>query len=131
MLCAGLMATDGDTVRCCESAIGACKGQNLRPMGDGAPNVSGFDTPEIDGRSRCALEAEVGFKAAARFAELLRTPGLVVDDSGEVDSNERPLVWLRLPNGATIGEVLIREGYAREWRPRQRNDWCSGELRRE
>jgi micrococcal nuclease len=126
MLCASLMAIDGDTVRCCESAEGRCEGQNLRPMGGGAPDISGFDTPETGGHARCALEAELGLKAGARFAELLRTPGLVVEDSGEIDDYDRPLVWLRMPRGTTVGQTLIEEGHAREWRPGRRIDWCSG-----
>ena len=124
MICAGLMAIDGDTARCCQSAIGKCEGLNLRPMGPGAPYVSGFDTPEINGRSDCPAEAERGLRAGARFAELLRTPGLVVEDSGQVDSGDRPLVWLRLPDGTTVGEILLREGLAREWRPNTPIDWC-------
>ncbi|MEP2627443.1 MAG: thermonuclease family protein [Hyphomicrobiales bacterium] len=125
MACASLMAIDGDTARCCAQTTGPCEGQNIRPMGAGAPDVLGFDTPEIYGRSQCAREAELGLQAGARFAELLRTPGLVIHDSGVINSNDRPLVWLRLPNGTTVGEIMIREDYAREWKPGQSNDWCS------
>ena len=78
MTCASLMAIDGDTVK--------CDGQNLRPMGDGAPDVSGFDAPEIYGRSDCPAEALLGARAMVRFAELIATPGLRVEYSGELDA---------------------------------------------
>ena len=46
--CMALSVVDGDTVK--------CDGQNLRPIGDGAPYVSGFDTPEPGGRAECLAE---------------------------------------------------------------------------
>jgi hypothetical protein len=48
MTCAVLLAVDGDTVK--------CDGVNLRPMGDGAPFVSGFDAPEIGQHADCPEE---------------------------------------------------------------------------
>jgi micrococcal nuclease len=91
----------------------------MRPMGDGAPYVSGFDTPEIGRYADCAKEAQLGFAAAVRMAELLETPGLVIEDSGELDPFDRPLIVMRLPDGSTVGQTLIDEGHAVEWRPRQ------------
>ena len=117
MVCATLTAYDGDTVR--------CDGQPLRAMGPGAPYLSGFDTPEIGRRARCRAERRLGIKARDRMRQLLRAPGLVVDDSGERDPHGRPLVWLRLPGGITAGEVLMKEGLAREWLPGRKNDWCN------
>ena len=115
--CAALMAVDGDTIK--------CDGQNMRPMGDGAPYVSGFDTPELSRNADCPAENHLGLRAAMRMSELLQTPGLVIEDSGEVDRFDRPLVWLRLPDGRTIGSVLIAEGLAVEWAPDYRADWCA------
>ena len=117
MTCAVLSVVDGDTV--------SCDGQNLRPMGAGAPYVAGFDTPEPGGRAECLAERMLAELASRRMAELLATPGLQIEDSGEVDRFERPLVWLRLPDGSTIGEALIAEGYALEWREGRSIDWCS------
>lgn len=114
--CAALLAVDCDTIK--------CDGVNMRPMGDGAPDVSGFDTPELSRNADCPQEAHLGLIAAARMSELLQTPGLVIEDSGEVDRFDRPLIWLRLPDGRTIGSVLIEEGLAREWTPDYRADWC-------
>ena len=118
ILCAQLIAVDGDTLK--------CDGENLRPMGAGAPHVSGFDTPEIYGRSKCAAEALLGAKAMVRFAELIADPDLQIEDSGERDATptRRRLVWLRLPDGTTVGEALVAEGLARIWLPGVRADWC-------
>ena len=117
--CATLMAVDGDTAK--------CDGENLRGLGDGAPHIEGFDTPEIYGKSDCPAEALLGAKAMVRFAELIATPGLVIEDSGERDTTQskRRLVWMRLPNGKTVGQTLIDERLARVWKPRQSIDWCS------
>lgn len=120
LICASLSAVDGDTVK--------CDGVNLRPMGDGAPYVSGFDTPEIGRYSQCDFEKILGLKAKARMSELLRTPGLRVELSGEEDRYDRPLVTLRLPDGTTIGQRLIDEGHARVWTPAYRADWCGDAL---
>ncbi len=57
MTCVSLIASDGDTVRCDEVL--------LRPMGDGAPYVSDFDTPELYRHAFCPLEAHLGLLAAA------------------------------------------------------------------
>lgn len=118
LVCASLTAVDGDTVK--------CDGVNLRPMGDGAPYVSGFDTPEIRQYADCDRENHLGILAMARMSELLQTPGLIVEDSGEDDSFNRPLVWLRLPDGTTIGERLIADGFAVRWTPDYEPSWCDG-----
>jgi micrococcal nuclease len=115
MLCASLMAVDGDTIK--------CDGVNLRDMGDGAPNVSGYDTPEIS-RPQCDYERDLGREATIRMGELLRTPGLQIIDSGKRDRYQRPLVWALLADGRSIGNVLIAEGLAVEWRPGRDISWC-------
>ena len=118
--CIALTGYDGDTVR--------CDGQLLRPMGDGAPYVSGFDAPEIGWRAKCENEHELGMRATRRMEALIKTPGLTIEDSGEVDRFDRPLVVLRLPDGRTTGQILIDDGYARIWLPnRRRHDWCLGQ----
>jgi len=64
-----LLAVDGDTVK--------CDGVNMRDMGDGAPFVSGYDTPEI-WSAKCDQELELAHVAKARMEELLATPGVKV-----------------------------------------------------
>ncbi len=96
----------------------------MRDMSDGEPFVSGYDTPEIR-KYKCPAEKELGQAARKRMAELLKTPGLEIIDSGQVDKQwKRPLVWAILPDGRSIGSVLIAEGLARVWTPEYRADWC-------
>ena len=114
--CKTLIAVDGDTIK--------CDGINMRDMGDGAPFVSGYDTPEIR-KPKCPEEKAAGQRAKKRMAELLLTPGIGVYKSGEVDTRyKRPLVWVLLPDGRSIGSVLIDEGLARRWTPKYMPDWC-------
>lgn len=114
LVCATLVAVDGDTIK--------CNGQNMRDMGDGRPNVSGYDTPETH-NAKCQEELELGRAATAAMAEMLRQ-GAQVYDSGKRDRHKRPLVWVRLPDGRSIGSVLIAEGLAAEWSPGYRAEWC-------
>ncbi len=113
LVCATLLAVDGDTIK--------CDGVTMRDMGDGAPNVAGYDAPEIRG-AECQAELELGRAATALMSELLPTAS--VYSSGEVDRFNRPLVWVRLPDGSSIGSALIQEGLAVEWRPGASHSWC-------
>jgi len=116
MICASLLAYDGDTVK--------CDGVSVRPMGDGRPHVLGFDAPEIGHRAKCEKEHRLGILARDRLQELLDLPGTRIWDSGEVDVYNRPLVWIETPNGRTAGSILISERHARIWKPRHKNYWC-------
>ncbi|MCO5082582.1 MAG: thermonuclease family protein [Rhizobiaceae bacterium] len=113
--CSTLVAVDGDTVR--------CGTERMRDMGPGAPNKSGYDAPEI-GNAKCAKERLLGEQAKLRLQELLDQRGTQVEDSGKRDRYGRPLVVVRLGNGTTAGEVLMREGYAVRWKPGYRSNWC-------
>lgn len=114
LTCLSLTAVDGDTIK--------CDGQNMRIMGPGAPNKSGVDTPEIF-RPECQYEKLLGEQAKRRLEELLRQD-VKVEDSGVKDRWGRPLVWVRMPNGETAGEILLRDGYGVVWRPGKKISWC-------
>ncbi len=116
VFCASLSAVDGDTIR--------CDGQNMRIMGPGRPHVSGIDAPESRG-ARCQAERMLADLATRRLEQLLASEGTQVEDSGERDRWNRPLVWVRLADGRTAGEVLLEEGYAVPWEPRYRPAWCT------
>jgi endonuclease YncB( thermonuclease family) len=92
-------------------------------MGPGSPFKSGYDAPEIR-NAKCPKERLLGEQAKARLQELLDQPGTLVEDSGSVDRYDRPLVVVRLGDGTTAGEVLMRDGYAARWRPGYRASWC-------
>ncbi|MCP4384820.1 MAG: thermonuclease family protein [Hyphomicrobiales bacterium] len=110
------LTIDGDTVK--------CDGQNLRPIGDGAPYVSGFDTPETGGRAKCTAERMLAELASKRMGEFIATQGLVIEDTCQKDRWGRPLVVLRLLDGSTVGQRMIDEGYAEVWLPGREVEWC-------
>ncbi|MBB2670706.1 UNVERIFIED_ORG: endonuclease YncB(thermonuclease family) [Rhizobium esperanzae] len=118
ILCASLTAVDGDTVR--------CNGQLMRLLGEGIPFISGIDTPEIGSHAKCLKERKLALIAKGRLKELLADKGLRVIFSGAVDKTQthRPLVNIYRANGEEIGKKMLREGFARTWSPKRRNDWC-------
>ena len=118
LVCASLTAIDGDTVK--------CDGQNLRLLGEGVPFVSGVDTPEIGSHAKCAKERNLALLAKARLKEILADGGLTIEFYGVRDKtpSHRPLVNIYDRNGNEVGQRLLKEGFARTWRPGQRNDWC-------
>lgn len=115
LACAIVAVVDGDTLK--------CDGQSVRLLGGGAPNKSGFDTPETY-RPQCQQELELGRAATERMRELLRD-SVGIESSGKRDRYGRILGSLILKDGRTAGEVLIDEGFAVEWRPGYKADWCS------
>jgi len=121
LVCASLVAVDGDTVKCLPT------GQNMRLLGEGVPFESGIDTPEIGSHANCIKERKLALIAKGRLKELLAEKGLRIEWSGAVDKTQahRPLVNIYRANGEEVGQTLLREGFAREWRPKHRNDWCS------
>ncbi|NLS08138.1 thermonuclease family protein [Rhizobium sp. P32RR-XVIII] len=120
LVCASLAAVDGDTVKCLPS------GQNMRLLGEGVPFVSGIDTPEIGSHAKCIKERKLAVIAKGRLKELLAEKGLRVEWSGAIDKtpSHRPLVNIYRANGQEIGQMLLWEGFAREWILGHRNDWC-------
>lgn len=116
MLCVGIQAVDGDTIKCLGS-------KGMRALGDGAPNRSGFDTPEIFS-PKCPEERALDLAAKARLQQLVSQSGVTVTDFGVRDRYDRRLVWINLPDGRTAGSVLVEEGLARPWFPGHRADWC-------
>ncbi|UIK18021.1 thermonuclease family protein [Rhizobium leguminosarum] len=118
IICASLTVVDGDTVK--------CDGQNMRLLGEGVPFVSGIDTPEIGSHAKCIKEQKLALIAKGRLKELLAEKGLRIVFSGATDRTRthRPLVNIYRTNGEEIGKRLLREGFARPWSPKQRNDWC-------
>lgn len=112
---------------CFAARCKAARKRHARHNGlDGAPHVSGFDTPEIGPNADCDKERILGVTAAKRFQDLLLSPGVRIYDSGERDKTQskRRLVWVVLPGGRTAGSILIEEGHARVWKPRHKNNWC-------
>ncbi|MGO8054924.1 thermonuclease family protein [Rhizobium leguminosarum] len=118
IICASLTVVDGDTVK--------CDGQNMRLLGEGVPFVSGIDTPEIGSHAKCIKERKLALIAKGRLKELLAEKGLRVVFSGAVDKTQthRPLVNIYRASGEEIGKTLLKEGFARPWKPKRQNTWC-------
>ncbi|PDS41139.1 nuclease [Rhizobium anhuiense] len=113
-VCASLTAVDGDTVR--------CDGRLMRLIGEGVPYVSGIDTPEIGSHAKCLKERKLALIAKGRLKELLTEKSLRVVFSGATDKTQthRPLINIYRTNGEEIGKTLLKEGFARTWRPRHK-----------
>lgn len=116
--CASLVVIDGDTIK--------CDGQNMRLLGGGIPFKSGVDAPEMGSRAKCEAERLLALEAKTRLRELMLAGVPRIEDSGARDrtSSRRPLINVYLPDGREAGQVLISEGLARPWNPRERIDWC-------
>ena len=119
MVCLSLAVVDGDTVKCQPT------GQNLRLLGGGIINKLGIDTPEIGSHAKCIKERRLALIAKARLRDLIQGEKIRIEVKGyDRTPSKRPLVNLRLPDGREVGQILLEEGTAREWRPGRRNDWC-------
>ena len=88
-----------------------------------------IDTPETY-KPRCDAELTKGREATARLRELVANAQRIeVVDSGQADKYDRRLVHL-LIDGRDVGQTLMAEGLAVEWRPgpnawrERRRHWC-------
>lgn len=118
LVCATIVVYDGDSFH--------CNGQMMRLLGSGVPGVVGVDTPELGGRAKCAKERKMALLAKRRLEELMLGKNVTIEFYGVRDKtpSHRPLVNVFDDNGDEIGAKLLKEGFAREWRPGHRNDWC-------
>ncbi|EKY4220612.1 thermonuclease family protein [Klebsiella variicola] len=88
-----------------------------------------IDTPETY-KPRSDAELTKGREATARLRELVANAQRIeVVDSGQADKYDRRLVHL-LIDGRDVGQTLMAEGLAVEWRPgpnawrERRRHWC-------
>jgi micrococcal nuclease len=75
----------------------------------GNSRLIGVDTPEVFGGHEC-----FGLEASA-FAKRLLRPGLRVEVERDVEQRDRygrTLIYLRLPDGRSLNELLVAEGFA-------------------
>ncbi|STN25176.1 Nucleotidyltransferase/DNA polymerase involved in DNA repair [Escherichia coli] len=74
-------------------------------------------TPPETYKPRCDAELTKGREATARLRELVANAQRIeVVDSGQADKYDRRLVHL-LIDGRDVGQTLMAEGLAVEWRP--------------
>lgn len=85
--------------------------------------MEGYDTPEpqtaICGGLR---EKELAARATSRLLELMNT-GYTLEFAGKKGKYQRELATVRV-GGVDVGDILIREGLAREW-PDGNEFWCN------
>ena len=116
MVCAALTVVDGDTVK--------CDGRKLRLLGQGIVDVRGIDTPELR-TWKCEKERRLAKLARTRLKQLLEGEKVkIVAEGFDKTPDKRPLVNIYLSDGSEVGTILLKEGFAREWRPRHKVNWC-------
>jgi len=120
IICASLTVVDGDMVK--------CDGRNMPPACERRP----VRQRHRYAGDRITCEVIEGAESGAdRQGQKATRPtgwkGLRVRFSGAVDNTQthRPLVSIYRTNGKEIGKKLLWEGFAREWRPKRRNDLCN------
>jgi micrococcal nuclease len=92
-----------------DEVVRVVDGDTLVLRATGKSRLIGVDTPEVYGGAEC-----FGREASA-FAERVLRPGLRVRierDAEPRDRYGRALVYLRLPDGRSFNELLVRNGYA-------------------
>lgn len=84
--------------------------------------IADINTPETS-QPQCSAEAALGRKASLRLAELLSgaTLDLRAADRDEDQYGRKLRIVER--DGRSVGEMLVAEGLAHEWRGR-RESWC-------
>jgi endonuclease YncB( thermonuclease family) len=88
--------------------------------------IADINAPEV-GRPGCTREAELGEQATGRLLALLNQGAftLAANDDGTGRDRDRYGRLLRTVtrNGASVGDVLVSEGLAEEWKG-YRGSWC-------
>lgn len=90
---------------------------------DGAKiRIADINTPEVS-QPQCSVEAALGRRASVRLAELLS--GATLDLRAADRDEDRYGRKLRIVerDGRSVGQILVAEGLAHEWRGR-RESWC-------
>lgn len=90
---------------------------------DGAKiRIADINTPEVS-EPQCPAEAALGRKASQRLAELLSGAPLDLRAAGRDEDQYGRKLRVVERDGRSIGQMLIAEGLAHEWRGR-RESWC-------
>lgn len=83
--------------------------------------IADLDTPEINGK--CPYERALAIRARDRLQQLLNAgPYTLVRAGRDKDRNGR-MLRLVLRRGESIGQQMVREGFARPWEGTRR-PWC-------
>jgi endonuclease YncB( thermonuclease family) len=90
--------------------------------------IENIDTPETGSRARCQAERDLGNRATRQARALVNNGDVELRPTGRIDRYGRTIAFV-LIDGRDLGETLIADGLARQWRGR-REPWCdaSGNL---
>lgn len=88
--------------------------------------LDGVDAPEIRGE-KCPEEEALGFKAKERVEQLV-AGGFALEGIGHDKYGGRIDAIIRLPNGASLADILMIEGLVKAWPGGKgpKPDWCGG-----
>ena len=86
--------------------------------------ISGVDTPEVGGRSKCDREQQAGVRARTRLSELLNAGDVLLKEVRNDKYAGRVLARV-VAGGLDVANVLLAEGLAREYHGGKRFEWCS------
>jgi endonuclease YncB( thermonuclease family) len=85
--------------------------------------LADINAPEV-GAPACPREAELGARATGRLLLLLNQgPFTLVRDPGHDRDSYGRLLRTATRDGASLGEALVRDGLAEDWRG-YRGSWC-------
>jgi endonuclease YncB( thermonuclease family) len=84
--------------------------------------IADINTPET-GKPQCAAEAILGRRATERLVELLSGGSLDLRAADRDEDQYGRKLRIVERDGRSVGQVLVSEGLAHEWRGR-RESWC-------
>jgi endonuclease YncB( thermonuclease family) len=88
--------------------------------------LADINAPEVS-EPGCAREADLGHRATERFLVLLNAGPFTLAANGDGTGRDRDrygrLLRTVTRGGASVGEELVREGLAEQWKGR-RGSWC-------
>jgi len=132
---AALAATPRDTADPEAARFGRCAGSHrVTCVVDGDTfwyrgdkiRIADINAPEVS-EPGCAREAELGSEATARLQALLNRGRFTLAANGDGTGRDRDrygrLLRTVMRDGSSVGEQLVREGLAEEWKGR-RGNWC-------
>ena len=84
--------------------------------------IADIDAPEVS-PPRCQREADLGESATRRLQALLNAGPFTLEETGRSEDKYGRALKVITRDGESLGDQLVAEGLAEEWRGRRR-DWC-------